>query len=322
MSTPEKPSVADGWDTYWKGTRDADSYASGGERHPAITAFWDDTLGQYLAAENLRVLDIATGSGAVVESLFRNAGNSEPDITCVDISAAAIDNVCRRYPSVTPIVADARSIPLDDSGYGLITSQFGIEYAGHDALDEAARLLAPSGSLVVLMHIRPGIIYKECWASLDAVRRLQKSGFVPLALEFFAAGFTAVRGGDRAPYDKAGVALNPSLRKVERIMADHGEDVAGGTVAKLYADVERMHTRIHQYEPAEVIAWLRAMQIEFEAYEARMDSMCNAATDKKTFRELRQRLESHGLSIAQGKPLKPARSSLPVAWVLRATRAD
>lgn len=322
MSTPEKPSVTDGWDTYWKGTKDADSFASGGARHPAITAFWDKTLGDYLAREDLRVLDIATGSGAVVESLFRNAGGDPPDITCVDISAAAIESVCERYPSVTAVVADARTIPLDDADYNLITSQFGIEYAGHDALDEAARLLAPGGSLVVLMHIRPGIIFKECWASLDAVRRLQTSKFIELALEFLEAGFAAVRGGDRAPYEKAGLALNPALRRVERIMSDHGEDVAGGTIAKLYGDVERMHTRIQYYEPAEVIDWLRNMNVELDAYEARMDSMCRAASDKKTFRGLRKRLEDRGLTILQGKPLLPKRGSLPVAWILQAMRDD
>lgn len=320
MTTTGEPSVSDSWDTYWQGTRDADSYASGGARHPAITAFWNESLPPFLASERLRVLDIATGSGAVVESLFRIVSDSPPDITCVDISAAAVENVSKRYPSVTTVVSDARKVPLESAGYDLVTSQFGIEYAGTDAFDEAARLVAPGGTLLMLMHIRPGVIYKECWTSLDAARRMKRSKFLPLARDFFEAGFAAVRGADRAPYDKAGVALNPALRNVERIIADHGEDVAGGTVAKLYADVERIHSRIQHYEPTEVTDWLSQMMVELDAYEARMDSMCQAAMDKKAFRKLHNRLEDKGLAIKVGKPLLPGKSSLPVAWVLHAVR--
>ena len=181
-------------------------------RHPAITAFWDESLPRFLSREDLRVLDIATGSGAVVDSLFRNATDTPPEVTCVDISAAAVESVSKRYPSVASVVTDARDIPLEDAGFDLVTSQFGIEYAGPDAFDEASRLLAPEGTLLMLMHIQPGVIYKECWTSLDAVRRIKRSKFLPLALDFFEAGFAAVRGADRAPYEKAGVALNPALR--------------------------------------------------------------------------------------------------------------
>lgn len=322
MTEPQKPAASHGWDTYWKGTRDADSYASGGARHPAITAYWNDVLPGLLtrAEPPPRILDIATGSGAVVESLYRNAGDVPIDVTCVDISSSAIDSVQQRYPDVTAVVADARSVPLPDANYDLVVSQFGVEYAGPEALDEAARLLAAGGSLALLMHSRPGIIYNECRASLDAVRRTRQAKFVPLAEAYFEAGFAAVRGAEREPYEQAGVALNPALRKIDRILADHGEDVAGGTIAKLYGDVERIHTRIQHYDPDEVLEWLRSMNEELDAYESRMASMCEAASDKKAFRGLGQRLENQGLSINRAKPLKPARSSLPVAWILEARR--
>ena len=322
MTESQKPAAAHGWDTYWKKTQDADSYASGGERHPAITAYWDGVLPDVLAGtrDTLRVLDIATGSGAVVESLYRNAGDAPIEVTCVDVSAAAIDSVRERYPGVTAVVADARSIPLPDKNYDLVASQFGIEYAGPEALDEAARLLAPGGRLALLMHARPGLVFNECRASLDAVRRTRQAKFVQLAVAFFEAGFAAVRGADRGPYEKAGAALNPALRKVERLLAEHGEAVAGGTVARLYRDVERIHSRIQHYAPEEVLAWLQTMNEELDAYETRMASMCEAASDKKAFRGLGQRLERQRLTITRAKPLKPGGSSLPVAWILEARR--
>lgn len=319
MNEPSKPAGTRGWDTYWQGTQDADAYASRGASHPTITSFWRDTLSQILApTSNARILDIATGSGAVVENLFRHSRDPHPDITCVDISEAAIDSVRRRYPEITGVVADALSMPLETSAYDLVTSQFGIEYAGLEALDEAARLIAPGGALAVLMHIRPGIIFDECRASLDAVRCVQKAKFIERSLTFFEAGFAAVRGGDRAPYEKAGLELNPAIAAMESIMSDLGQDVVGGTIEKLYSDVERIHSRIQHYEPEEVIEWLRAMAGELTAYAERMASMCEAAVDEKTFSDVTRRLEEQGLTIVQAAPLMPAGASLPVAWILRA----
>lgn len=324
MNTPGKPTATRGWDTYWKGTCDSDSYAAGGTRHPVIKAFWDEALGRILMPTDgdIRVLDIATGSGAVVESLSRVAADRDFDITCVDISEAAIESVGERFPAVTGIVADARSIPLEDRSYHLVTSQFGAEYAGMGALDEAARLLAPGGNLIMLVHIRPGIIFNECRASLDAVRRTQRAEFVEHALRFFEAGFAAVRGADRTAYDKAGLGLNRAIRELESILDKHGEEVAGGTIARLYADIERIHSRIQHYEPDEVTDWLRIMADRLAAYAERMASMCKSAVDKKSFREICARMEKQGLTLVRGKPLAPSGGSLPIAWIVHAVRGD
>jgi SAM-dependent methyltransferase len=221
---------------------------------------------------------------------------------------------------VTGIVADARRIPLDDGCFDVITSQYGVEYAGPEALDEAARLLAPGGSLVMLMHIRPGVVFNECKASLDAVRRVQKAEFVERTLRFFEAGFAAVRGADRAPYDRAGQQLDPALRKIESVLSDYGDDVAGGVIARLYADVERIHTRIQFHDPDEVIGWLRTMGGELDAYASRMASMCAAASDRKSFRQMFRRLEKRGLAILEAEPLLPRGERLAIAWQLRAAR--
>jgi len=323
MNESNKPSQTRGWDTYWKGTDDKDSYASGGESHPAITLFWNESLRQILEPlTNPRILDIATGSGAVIEYLFNYAKDAEPDVTCVDISEAAIDSVRRTYPAVVGIVADAVSVPLESRRYELVTSQFGIEYAGLDAVDEAARLVAPGGALAVLMHIRPGLIFDECRAALDAVRRLQKSEFIERSLEFFEAGFAAVQGADRAPYEQAGLNLNPAIEEVQSILSETGDGVAGGRIARLFSDVGRFHKRIQFYEPKEVIEWLRTMHREFTEYEARMASMCSAAIDRETFHDIERRLQKHGLSIVQGEPLLADNSALPVAWALRAARGN
>ncbi len=59
-----------GWSTYWAGAQNAEAYASAGVSHPMFAAFWDATLSEFLATQsNARILDIATGSGAIIERL-------------------------------------------------------------------------------------------------------------------------------------------------------------------------------------------------------------------------------------------------------------
>lgn len=312
-----------GWDTYWKGTRDAEAYASGGVSHPTITSFWDVALSEFHATrDNGKILDIATGSGAVVEQLSKRTESKNFEVTCVDISAAAIDVVCGRFPPVTGVVADANSIPLDSDQFDLVTSQFGIEYAGLAAIEEARRLLAPGGTLILMMHIQPGVIFSECKTALDAIRRTQRSGFVAQSLRFFEAGFAAVRGADRAPYDRAARELNPAIQEVESILAEYGQQVAGDTIAKLYGDVQQIHGRIQYYEPNDVFGWLQTMENELVEYEERMASMCGAASDEKDFLKICENLRQQGLDIVTAQPLAVKTDDLPVAWILHAIRSN
>lgn len=310
-----------GWDTYWKGARDADAYTSGGVSHPAIASFWGDTLSDLFGAlDRGKLLDIATGSGAVVEHISQQHGMEKCEVTCVDISNAAIEGVRSRFPNVIGVVADANSIPLDSGQYDLVTSQFGIEYAGLAAIDELTRLLAPDGTLILLMHIQPGIVFRECATARDAIERTQKSGFMRHSLRFFEAGFAAVRGADRAPYEQAALQFNPAIQELESILSEHGEHVAGDTISRLYADVQRIHSRMQYYEPNDVLDWLRNMDKELVEYEARMESMCAAAIDAKTFNEICENLRGQGFNIVSGEPLLVADDKLPIAWILRANR--
>ena len=58
------------------------------------------------------------------------------EFTCIDISESAISTLVDRFPEVSGVVADARAIPLESESYDVAASQFGIEYAGLEAIDE------------------------------------------------------------------------------------------------------------------------------------------------------------------------------------------
>ena len=317
----DPPPIVQSWDRYWQGTRHGSAYSSGGTSHPVVLSFWDNFFkGVQDARDQLKIIDIASGGGAVVESAKTAFGGQLPDFTCVDISDSAINALNQRFPGVNGIVADARAIPLRSGGYDIATSQFGIEYAGIGAMEELMRLVAPGGQLAVLLHHREGGIFRQCSASLDAVRTMTEAKFLPYAITMFKEGFEVCRGADKHDFDTAAKQFIPAIRTMESIMRQHGRHVADGTILQLYQDIRNMHDRMQHYEPAEVLNWLDRMQGEIEAFAGRMASMRDAAVDAEAFAELCEKLENQGFGISRREPLVVPERNVPLAWALIARR--
>ncbi|MCF6263742.1 MAG: methyltransferase domain-containing protein [Xanthomonadales bacterium] len=308
------------WDTYWEGSGDATALTDGGANHPAILHFWDTV---FLALKQVykapKILDIASGNGAVLERALATY-EDVIELTSIDISPAAISNIKRRFPAVTGLVADAAKIPLESASFDAVTSQFGLEYAGKEAIYEAARLVKKDGQLALLLHIEKGSIHEECQQSLDAIQRVQASNFIAAASTMFDAGFKAVRGADRSAYDKAAKELSPALAVLEDIMQEHGQHVAADTIYRLYNDVANIHQRIQHYEPDEILNWLKTLDTELEAYAGRMQSMLNSGFDADSFKGACTGLADMGFTIAQAEELKIPGQNSPMAWQLIATK--
>lgn len=320
VNDPATTPIANSWDAYWRGTQDSTAYSSDGVGHPAIRAFWQQFLGQVRRQyPSPRIVDVAAGNGAVGECVYAAFDGALPEVICLDISAAAVRAVARRFPGVHGIVADARAIPLPSAEFAIVTSQFGIEYAGREALAEAARLTAPGGHLALLLHSREGGIYRECAASLDAIRKLQRAEFIPLAIGMFEAGFASCNGAGHAPYQAAAIRLQTAFRAIESIMLAHGQQVAGGTVLRLYNDIARMHRDLRRHDQKQVLEWLRSMDMELRAYAGRMASMCAAAIDRETFDGLCSGLRHRGYRMRCAEALALP-DQLPLAWALIAER--
>jgi SAM-dependent methyltransferase len=313
--------VDESWDTYWRGTRDATAYSCGGSGHPVIRSFWSDLFQvtrRYCDVP--RIIDIASGTGAVIDAATSAYGDRLPAFTCLDTSAAAMRVLRERYPSATTLVADARHIPLRSRTFDVVTSQFGVEYAGSGAITEARRLVAPGGRLGFLLHSRESSIYQECSASLDAVTRVRQSRFIPLARTLFTTGFSAYRGGDRAPYETAARSLAPALSSLESIMTDHGKHVAGDLVMRLYDDVATVHERLQHHVPSDILGWLDRLETELDAFAERMASMCSAAMNHGEFGRLCDALRDSGFAVDRARALADPGRPLPLAWALLATR--
>lgn len=320
MNDRPETSATAGWDSYWRGTPDRAAYSSGGASHPAIRAFWADLFKEALDSRSASpMVDLASGNGAVIEAADAAFSGVLPELISLDISTAAVAAVARCYPDVHGLVADARAIPLRSSAFALVTSQFGIEYAGPEAFVEAARLTAPGGELALLLHIRDGAIHRECTTSLGAIQALQRAEFFPLALAMFAAGFAARHRADDAPYRAAVLRFAAARQALESILVTYGRHVASDSLLRLHSDVTRMQARMRHYDPNDLLGWLSAMDTQFRAYAKRMGSMCASAIDRQTIDTFCEELHSQEYRIRRADALG-APGELPLAWALVAER--
>lgn len=321
-NSKNKTSVASkSWNSYWSGTSDTSAFTNGGVSHPNLKIYWQGFFSNIAQGNSPpSIIDIASGNGALIEYAHEFSVIKGIKYTSLDISPAAIENIVKRYPNVNGIVSDAASTKLKSKSFDFVISQFGVEYAGIKAIDEAARLVANKGTLSLLLHIKPGYIYQECLDSFNAIKKLQESQFIPISYQVFEAGFAAVRGDSREPYEHAAKRLTPAIQQIESIMREYGQHVAGDTVQSLYNDVAKIHQRMKFYEPRDVLGWLKRMEIEIESYAERMSSMNRAALNKIQFNKIVNNIQELGFNIKRAEPLKVENSNLPIAWVLIAEK--
>lgn len=314
---PSLANTAASWDNYWLGARYGEAFTGGGSTHPAVRRYWRD----FFAAmerehEAPTILDVGSGNGALVEAAGEAFGGPPPGYAALDMSRSAIAVLKQRFPDVAGIVGDARALPARGGAFDIAVSQFGVEYAGLDAVSELTRTLAPGGHLSLLVHHRTGGIFRQCSMSYAAIRRMQQARFLPLATAVFEGGFIAIEGGDRGAYERAARDFAPAIRAMEDIMKEYGSRVADDAIATLYRDVRTMHERMPRYARADVIGWLERMAEEVDAYAGRMASMCDAAIDEAAFTALRERVAGEGCAVLRAEPLVEPERGVPLAWIL------
>lgn len=318
---PEPLPVIESWDTYWQGAHANAAYTGGGSSDPLVLSFWDDYFRDVQGrGGNPRIIDIASGNGAVVERASAAFGEPLPEFTCLDVSDSAIRMLEKRFPGVQGIVADAAAIPLDSASFDIATSQFGVEYAGLEALGEVERLVAPGGELALLLHHRGGLIFEQCGANLEAVREMQAANFIPKCIAMFEAAYAALDGGDGAQYGAAGKQFAPAIRAMEAIMIKHGRQVAASTILRVYRDVRTIHSRMRRYEASAVLGWLQKMEQAIEAYAGRMASMRDTAIDAAKFGQVVADLAENGFEVLRSEALADSDQTLPLAWALIAKK--
>ena len=312
------------WDKYWSGVGNNGAFSDGGVNHPAINGFWlhyfQEQSQQTNVSDVFNVVDIASGNGALSELVSNVIPSNQLSLTSVDLSESAIAQLTQRFPFVKGIVADATDIPLGEGTADLVISQFGAEYAGEKAIEEACRIAKSDGTLLLMMHCENGSIYQESETNRTVLKRIADSKLVPTAKQFFHLRSVMKSAEEKAEFDLVAKAFNTAIGELENIMTENGKDAAAGFVFKLYNDLATIHEEFTRYNPEEVIAWLDTMQGEIAAYQRRMEAMLHAALSAKQFEEMKEIIENRGFGISVADKLYSPNDNRPLAWVLVATR--
>jgi SAM-dependent methyltransferase len=311
------PAHSDDWDIYWQGTKESALPAAGGAQDAALGEFWSGFFRDELPRHaGPRLLDAACGNGAVTGFALAVAGRDIVS-TCMDYSRAAVRTLEEKYPGVRGVACDAAATPFADGEFDVVASQFGLEYAGEAAFEEAARLVAKDGVLVAIVHMKKGAIYDECSANLGAIRALRDARLLPLARDAFAAGFAVAAGNaPQSAFREADKNLAPAVETLKETLSKYGPLAAGGLIQRLGQDLAYMYQRIEAYVPQQVLDWLDRMEKETVAYAGRMQSMVDAALDETAIKSLSARLTAKGLTVDTYDVLRMGENQEPAAWIL------
>ncbi len=316
---------ADDWDAYWRNARKTPS----GIQDEALERFWLRTFNDVLPGlgENPAMLDVGTGNGLVIRFALAAAQNRIPPtklrVVALDRSPAALDTLRKRSGEISSVVADAGRSPFRDGVFDLLTSQFGIEYANIDAVEEAARLLRGGGVLALVMHMRDGAIYRECAANLDAVGVVRENDLLGRLKRVFQVVASVPRNTEgQQLFRDADAHFGDAVAATEKMFGRMGKGIASGLLFRLYTDVGYMYQRLSAYDPKEVFNWIDLMAGELDSYAGRMTSMSNAALTSSQFDEIEERLLVRGFSIGLRDSLVVGDPPKPAAWLMIARRSQ
>ena len=316
------------WDAYWRNAKEASMHKIGGPQDEMLERFWSQFFRQAFSTRHTSgqmILDIACGYGAVTNITVAMAKNLIPDdlprMYGIDTSIIALQEVRKRFPDLNCVAATAAAIPIPDDAFDIVTSQFGIEYAGAGAVNEAARIVKPGGQFAAIIHKRDGGIYRECADNLKALNGVQQSGMLDCFAGIFRTAKEVQQGSaDQDSFRRADAKFSGAVAAVEDIFRRFGKQVADGMIFRVYNDIAHMYRRFNVYDPDEVFNWIDVMHNETDAYAGRMASMLKAALDEEQLNQIMSDLTSRGIKINTHGVLNMGEAAIPSAWVLIAEK--
>ena len=276
------------WSMYWDGGA-LNSCITGSEEEDAqaIASFWQifaDAL-----PHNARVLDLATGNGAVPQQLL--ATRSDLKITGVDrANIRPHDHVGSNHPFANVQFlanTDITQLPFDDDSFDAVTSQFGLEYSDCQlSIREAARILAPGGRLLLLVHHANSAILSSGRRTLGEIDLLMHPGGVIDTLVAYVQG-----GASDDDLENAG----------QRFLAEptaKSRHVSG----QILDGINRV-INDRQSHPDRAAALARAMQQRLGAERARLSQLQQAARSEQGIADITELLTMSGLIAAAPAPI-------------------
>ena len=274
--------AASAWTNYWQ--RGHQETCFNGAHGFSAEDHWSDFFS--IMPVDSRILDLATGSGAVLNiaaatSLkFRLHGVDQADIGTIGPGGSTL------HPNIT-----IESLPFDAASFDAITSQYGFEYSDTPAtIQEIARVSAPAASLRLLIHAKDGEVYRSTSARLKRIETVMqgKRNFI------FASREICERSPAYTP--------PPKLKKLEKKFGLLCTDMrkkfkdAPPDDAALYAVnyLSELVAHRHLYDPSDTLRCIAELNDDTKAYAFRIRSMLRAAQSEQDMLTIANQLAAAG----------------------------
>jgi len=277
----------DYWSEYWRtdGKLGEVFVDAKGAKPDYLIEHWQGQLAR--VGEGSKLLDVACGGGSIFEDLDERKRESL-FLHASDLSESATQLLKQRLPEVETSCSPATQLPYSDEEFDFVVSQFGIEYAGIDAFNEAARVLAPGGCINLLMHYKDGYIDKRNESLIIGAKAAISSRFVETAIDLINLSFQ----GTPSKLRKAKQAFQLSERAVSNCMQDHPH----GIHEHLYFGFMDMYSRYQNYHQYDITDWLNAMRKDVIKTIKKIQAIRRVSLDGKDLKKIEERLSASKLS--------------------------
>lgn len=310
------------WSHYWE-TTDGNGvgHVRGEQLAKELNAWWSARFDAVFAERMpASLLDIACGAAAVARVAKSRSDADKLSCVCSDYSSGALVSARRGLGTdlVMYCAADARKSPFEDASFDLVVSQYGLEYGGGEAFGEAARLVAPGGHMLALVHTREGSINVECATNLVVLNMAIEEDLIGQTARLLESAQTSggvdTRALERefeACFDRVGAALTKS-----------GPGGAYDFVVRLATDLTQIYNRRANHMPHELANWLDVKSDELDAFRTRMRTMTNAAMDDSEIDSIRSIMGGVGLVDISVSKLVLEGDKAASAWAITARAAS
>ena len=312
------------WAEFWRSgalTSLPEAYA--GNYAGAVREFWREQF-SYLKP-GARVLDIGTGNGAIALLAARHGAEHGLDFEIQAVDRAPVDPATNLEGEAAKLARGihfrggvcVESLPFEDAGFDLITSQYALEYTRiEQSARELARVLAPGGRLALLLHRSDARPVEGAREAVSQVTAIHDSGLLAAAEKLFermatnrAAGRPSAALAEDREAEAARKAVNRAVAGLQRAAAGMRDPYLIQHSLSVLRQVHHEISSGHR-DPVERPgggAGLDGLHRDLEATRQRSEDLLACAHSTRARAEILQRLADCGLEVVHEHPLHESR---------------